>query len=152
QGEAVDRLTHAFCKLGQFTDAPCGSGRTSGSLRGNLLNHVHRVGDVTRGRSLLTGSGGDILNQRREAAGYLLDFLQCHTSVLSQAWSPLYCGSWLPEGDDGFVGIGLNRLDQRFDLFGRTGRTFSQTLDLVGTNRAAPASVTGQRGLDRSVQ
>ena len=47
QGETIDRLTHRLGQFRQLANAASGRGRTGRRLRGNFLNHVHGVGNVT---------------------------------------------------------------------------------------------------------
>src|SRR5690554_3621382 len=152
QGETVHRLTHALGQLGQLADAARGGGRTGRGLRGDLADHVHRVGNVAGGGRLLARRVGDVLDQRRQAGGYLFDLLQGHTRILGQAGTADHLGGGLLHRDDRFVGIGLNGLHQRLDLLGGRRGTFRQTLYLVRYHREATTGITSHRRLDGGVQ
>src|SRR5690606_28489150 len=147
QGETVHRLTHALGQLGQLADAARGGGRTGRGLRGDLADHVHRVGDVAGGGRLLTRRVGDVLDQRRQTGGYLLDLLQGHTRILGQSCTADHLGSGLLHGDNRLVGVGLNGLHQRLDLLGRRRGTFCQTLYLVRHHGETTTGITGHGGL-----
>src|SRR5690606_34474159 len=118
----------------------------------NFLNDVHRVGNMTRRRRLLASCVGNVLNQVRQALRYVFDLFQSHTGILGQTGTAYYFRSGVLHGDHRFVGVGLNRLHQGLDLFGRGRRTFRQTLNFVRNHREAAARVTGHGGLDRGVE
>src|SRR6056297_159069 len=152
QGEAGNgrpQLGRHFC---QVTDGLRGRIGTRGSLGRDFLDNVHGVGNVRGRRGLLTCGVGDVLDQFRQRHGYVLDLLECDTRVLGQTGTTDHLGGGVFHGDNRFVGVGLDRLNQRFNLLGSRGGAFSQSLNFVGNNREAPARVTGHGGLDRGVQ
>src|SRR5690606_31849560 len=152
QGETGYGVTHLVGHLRQVTNAPRGGGGTRRGLRGDLLNDVHGVGNVSSRGGLLPGCVGNVLNQRREALGYLLDLFQGDTGILCQAGAAYHFRSGLLQRDDRLVGIGLNLPDQCPDLPGRRGRSSSKALDFVGNHREASSGVAGHGSLDGRVQ
>src|SRR5690606_4790225 len=152
QGEAGNggpQLGGHFC---QVTDRLRGSVGTGGSLGGDFLDNVHGVGNVRRRGRLLTGGVGDVLDQLRQGHGYVLDFLEGDTRVLGQSGTTDHLGGGVFHGDNRFVGIRLDGLNQCFNLLGCCRGTFRQALNFVRNHREAPARVTGHGGLDRRVQ
>src|SRR5690606_6778579 len=129
-----------------------GRGGTGRGLRGNFLNNVHGVGNVTCRSGLLARRVGNVLDQVSEVFRYALNFFQCHTGVLRQASTLHHLGGGLFHRDNRFVGIGLNGFYQRFDLLGCRGGTFSKALYFVRNHREAPACFTGHGRLDRRVK
>src|SRR5690606_26170570 len=108
-----------------------GDGGTGRGLRGDFLNHVHRVGDLSGRGGLLTRGVGDVLNQRGEALGYFFDLFQSDSGVLRQVRTAYHFGGGLFHGDHRLVGVGLNGLDQGFDLLGGRRGAFGQALDFI---------------------
>ena len=107
---------------------------------------------MARRRGLLASGVGDVLNQGREGFRYFLNLFQCDPGVLRQASTAYHFGGRLLHRDNGFVGVGLNRLNQRLDLLGCGRRTFCEALYFVRYHGEASACVTGHGGLDRGVQ
>src|SRR5690606_4423917 len=143
------QLIGQFCQL---SDGLGGCHGTCGGLRRNLLNHVHGVGDMAGGGRLLACRVRDVLNQVGQVLRYVLDLFQGHTGVLGQTSTPDHFRGGVLHGDNGFVGVGLNRLHQCLDLLGGSRGTFCQALYFVGNHREAAARVTGHGGLDGGVQ
>src|SRR5690606_39259692 len=101
---------------------------------------------------LLTCRVRDVLNHVGQVLRYVLDLFQGHTGVLGQTSTPDHFRGGVLHGDNGFVGVGLNRLHQCLDLLGGSRGTFCQALYFVGNHREAAARVTGHGGLGGGVQ
>ena len=112
--------------------------------------HVAR--DVLRRRRLLARACGNVLHQARDLVGHLLDFLQRRAGVLGEQRAADHVGRAALHRHDGFVGVGLNRAHQHFDLLGGVGGAFGEALHFVGDDREAAARLAGHRGLDRRVE
>src|SRR5690606_25164205 len=152
QLEACHRVLQLLRHQCKVTDGARGGGRAGGRLRGDLLDDIHGVGDMAGGRRLLPRGVGDVLDELGELLRYALDLFECFAGVLRQTGTAHHLGGGLLHRDNRFVGVGLNGLDQRFDLFRGCGGTLSQTLYFVRYHREAAAGVTGHRRLDGGVE
>ncbi len=95
---------------------------------------------------------GNTLDQRGEGLRHAFDFFQGHPGILRQTRATHHFGGGLLHGNHRFVGVGLDRPHQRFDLPGGGGRALRQPLDFIGDHRKTAPGITGHRSLDRRVE
>ena len=125
-----------------------GVGVAFGGLGSDGVDRAHHAGDARGHRRDLGRGRGDVADQLGEARGHRLDPFS-DTPAVSARLAPLTTSVVLFHRDDGFVGVGLNGLDQRFDALRGVAGAFGEALDLVGDHREAAPNLTGGAGLDR---
>lgn len=95
---------------------------------------------------------GDVLNQVRQVVRHLFNLTEGQTGVLGEACAGDHFRGGLLHRAHRFVGVGLNRLHQRFDTFRGVGSAFCQSLHFVGHDRESATRLTGGCRLNGGVQ
>ena len=120
--------------------------------KNEVLQALGAPGHVGCRPGLLPRRSGNILHEAGNLIRYLLDFIERRTGILGQQCATNHVGCAAFHRHYGFIGIGLNRAHQYFDLFRGIRRALGESLHFVGDHGKPTTRFAGHRGLYRRIE